>query len=190
MIRFAHPSDAKQLVAIYQPYVEKAAITFDHVSPTVGQFQQRMQHIQAFYPYLVYEEEGRLLAYAYASHLNTRAAYAWSCEVSIYVDQHSRGKGIGRCLYQALERYLAAMGIINCNACIATSKIPSSYLPLASHMFHQKLGYQLVGTFHKVGYKFDQWFDVTWMEKALGHHTRGQKPPRSIHEVLKDGKKD
>lgn len=188
MIRFASPADAEQLLAIYSPYVTETAITFEYDVPSLEEFKERIAKIQTFYPYLVYEEDGKILAYAYASSFHPRAAYAWSCEVSIYVAMDTRSKGLGPKLYQVLEGYLSAQGILNCNACIATAPQETPYLSNASQAFHEKLGYRLVGKFHGSGYKFDQWFDMIWMEKCLGEHKQGLEPPRPIHEVVNNGK--
>lgn len=80
------------------------------------------------------------------------------------------------------------MGILNCNACIASTACESPYLANHSQLFHEKMGYQLVGKFHKVGYKFDQWFDMIWMEKMLGDHNLTITKPKSIQEVLVNDK--
>src|SRR3712207_8503739 len=124
----------------------------------------------AFYPCLVAEEEGGILGYAYASRFHARAAYAWSAEVTIYLAQEARGRGLGSALYHRLEGYLKGMRILNCNACIASTAHATAYLTNSSQVFHEKLGYRLVGRFHQSGYKFNQWFDMIWMEKLLGEH--------------------
>lgn len=160
MIRNAGIEDAKSLQAIYAPYVLKTAITFDYQVPSITAFEKRIVTISERFPFLVYEEDGQVLGYAYASPYKERAAYDWSSEVSIYLDEAVRGRGIGTQLYDALEQELAQRGLKNCLACI-------TYPNEASENFHHKRGYQKVAHFPKIGYKFDQWHDIIWMQKQL-----------------------
>ena len=185
-IRFVKETDAKDLLAIYATYVEHTAITFEYDVPSIEEFRSRIKDISSFYPYLVAEEDGVILGYAYASSFHPRAAYAWSAEVTIYLKPDTYGKGLGSQLYEQLEVYLVQMGITNINACIATTSKETPYLTNGSRYFHEKKGYQLVGTFHKSGYKFNQWFDMIWMEKMIGEHHDKMTPPQSIHDVTKD----
>ena len=184
IIRWARLEDAKDLLAIYRYYVEKMAITFEYEVPSLEEFQERMRSIMAFYPYLVAEEAGQILGYAYASSFHPRVAYAWSAEATVYLDKAARGKGVGRQIYCALEEYLIKMGILNLNACIASTETEDAYLTNGSEKFHRALGYQLVGKFHQSGYKFNHWYDMIWMEKMLGEHDNHVKPVKSIHEVI------
>lgn len=164
-IRLASLDDAKALLDIYRYYVEETAITFEYDVPTLEEFTGRMRSIMAFYPYLVAEEDGKILGYDYASKFHPRAAYAWSAEVTVYLDKAARGKGVGRQIYGKLEDYLTQMGILNLNACIASTDVEDAYLTNGSEKFHRALGYQLVGKFHDSGYKFNRWYDMIWMEK-------------------------
>lgn len=184
IIRLARLEDTKDLLAIYRYYVEKTAITFEYEVPSLEEFQKRMRSIMAFYPYLVAEEAGQILGYAYASSFHPRAAYAWSAEATVYLDKAVRGKGVGRQIYRALEEYLIKMGILNLNACIASTETEDAYLTNGSEKFHRALGYQLVGKFHQSGYKFNHWYDMIWMKKMLGEHDNHVKPVKSIHEVI------
>lgn len=189
-IRMAKQDDAARLLDIYRPYVQQTAVSFEYQIPSLAIFQERLQKTLQFYPYLVAEENNRILGYAYASPFQERAAYAWSCEVSIYLDMAARGKGLGRALYQALEKYLKEMGLLNLNACIASSEIENPYVSRASQAFHEKCGYHLVAHFQKSGYKFDQWFDMIWMEKMIGEHKIPAKVVKSIQEVLAEEDKN
>ena len=187
-LRPAVPEDAGELLSIYRPYVEHTAVTFEYAVPTPAQFTQRVRDTLATHPYLVAEAEGTLLGYAYAAPFHPRAAYQWAAETTIYLRQDQRGRGLGRALYQALERCLAAQHIQNLNACIADpAQAGDPYLTGASAAFHARLGYQLVGRFHKCGYKFGRWYDMVWMEKILGTHP--ERPPEviSFSELLKRG---
>ncbi|MFA9414511.1 MULTISPECIES: N-acetyltransferase family protein [unclassified Streptococcus] len=160
-IRPATPADAAALVAIYAPYVTDTAITFEIEVPSASDFAQRIHTISQQFPYLVAEgTDGALLGYAYASSYKNRAAYDWTVELSVYVDQTVRHHGIGKALYDELERQLVAMGIVNFLACIALPNEPSI-------AFHLKRGYEQVAHFKEVGYKFDQWHDIVWLQKQV-----------------------
>lgn len=169
--------DAVELLKIYAPYVEETAISFEYEVPSPEEFSERIRNISSKYPYIkAVDEKGNILAYAYASAFKGRTAYDWSVETTIYVKKENRQSGIGRQLYRELERLLKEMGILNMNACIAMPKGADPYLTDASVRFHKKLGFQLVGTFHNSGYKFNTWYDMVWMEKMIGSHNENQKP--------------
>lgn len=159
-IRAAQVEDAQQLLAIYTPYVLDTAITFEIEVPSLAEFVGRITETQATYPYLVAEDEGEVVGYAYAHAYYGRAAYAWTVEVSIYIDQTARAKGIGTALYDRLETLLIEQGITQALACIS---LPNE----ASIQFHQKRGYEEVAHFKKVGYKLGQWRDIVWLQKEL-----------------------
>ncbi|QKQ43825.1 N-acetyltransferase family protein [Streptococcus sanguinis] len=159
-IRFARPSDAATLLAIYAPYVENTAITFEYEVPTIEDFATRIEKTLEKYPYLVAEEDGLILGYAYASTYYARAAYDWAVELSVYVSQDARGKGVGSKLYDKLEDLLEQMGYMHFLACIA---LPNE----ASMALHRKRGYQQVAHFPKIGYKFECWHDIVWLQKSL-----------------------
>ncbi|MEQ9764026.1 GNAT family N-acetyltransferase [Streptococcus jiangjianxini] len=160
IIRSAKSSDAEELLNLYAPYVEKTAITLEYTVPSVSEFKHRIRQTLTNFPYLVYQENEEILGYAYASSYKDRAAYDWSCEVSIYVAEKARGKQIGTKLYDALENELEKMGMKNVLACI-------TYPNEASIGFHQDRGYEKVGHFTKMGYKFERWHDIVWMQKRL-----------------------
>ena len=166
-IRPATLTDADELCLLYAYYVEHSAASFEWVAPDAGIFQSRMEKILQCYPYLVIESEKRLLGYAYASALNERKAYAWSAEMSIYIDKDARKKGLGRRLYMTLEDLLIAQGIHNVYACIAYSEQEDEYLTHASVHFHERLGFSRAGLFHSCGYKFGRWYDIIWMNKRI-----------------------
>ena len=159
-IRSVQFADAKAIQAIYQPYVTETAITFEVDVPTVQEFEERITQTLAHFPYLVAEEEGIVVGYAYASTYYARAAYDWTVELSIYISKEARGQGIGSALYDALEEELQARGYLRFLACIA---FPNE----ASLAMHEKRGYVQVAHFPKVGYKFEQWHDIIWMQKTI-----------------------
>lgn len=176
ILRQVRPEDAAELLAIYAPYVEQTAITFEYVVPTVEEFQSRICSTLKKYPYLVAERAGEILGYAYAGEFKSRAAYAWNVEVSIYIKQGMKRMGLGRLLYAELERLLKAQGVLNLYACIAYPKEEDEYLTKDSVRFHERQGYRLIGTFSKCGYKFNRWYDMVWMEKLVGEHLEEQPP--------------
>lgn len=176
-LRFARVEDAKELLEIYKPYVEKTAITFEYEVPSESDFKTRIQKTLRKYPYIVALNEGKIIGYAYASSFKNRQAYDWSVETSIYLSEDARGKGLGTILYNALELILKKQGIININACITAPKPKSNYITDASIKFHEKRGYKLVAHFHNSGFKFDEWYDMVWMEKFINDH---MVPPKSV----------
>ena len=169
-IRMANPADAQALLNIYAPYVINTAITFEYDVPSVEEFASRIAHTLEKYPYLIAEEGGNILGYAYASPFHDRPAYDWAVETSIYVDQNIKHRGIGRKLHDALESTLREQGILNMNACIAYPPEEDEHLDKNSVEFHAHMGYRLVGEFYKCGYKFNRYYDMVWMEKEIAPH--------------------
>ncbi|WP_282708623.1 GNAT family N-acetyltransferase [Ligilactobacillus sp. Marseille-Q7487] len=166
--RIAKPSDAAQLLNIYTPYVTNTAITFETTPPSCAQFKKRIETTLQRYPYIVAIKDEKIIGYAYTSSFKDRSAYNWSVETSIYLDSSAQGLGIGTRLYQLLEKISAAQNVISLNACIAYPKTPTNpYLNLTSPKFHEHLGFSKCAHFHDCAYKFDQWFDMIWMEKHL-----------------------
>lgn len=186
-IRLALPQDARQLREIYAPYVERTAISFETVPPTATAMLRRRDEIVKRYPYLVAEQDGALLGYAYAHPFVGRAAYDWSAEVTIYLRMDARHHGLGGRLYRLLEDITRAQGILNLNACIGVPKgADDEYLTHNSVDFHAHMRYTPVGTFHDSGYKFGRWYDMVWMEKMLGEHKTPAAPIRPFPEIRKD----
>ncbi len=176
-IRPATVQDVPRLLEIYGEYVTSTAITFEYTVPTEAEFAARLAQTTRRYPYLVLEEDGRVTGYAYAAALNERAAYDWSCELTVYVDSRYRRGGRGRLLYEALEAELAAQGICNLYACVAAPVGDDPYLTDDSERFHERLGFRTVGRFSRCGYKLGRWYDVLWMEKTVGEHAASPVPP-------------
>ena len=169
-IRSACKEDAVRLLEIYGYYVRNTAVSFEYEVPTTEEFSSRIENTLRRYPYLVLEEDGVIQGYAYAGVFKGRAAYDYSCEVSIYLSRDVRGRGYGRLLYEALEEKLKVQGIRNLYACIASPIAEDEYLTRNSEQFHQHLGYHRVGEFHKCAYKFNRWYNMIWMEKIIGEH--------------------
>lgn len=175
VIRFATLDDAEILQNIYSYYVKNTAITFEWDVPSVEEFRSRIENTLKKYPYLVAEENGTVIGYAYANLFRTRAAYAWDVETSIYVHKDFRGKGIGCCLLEKLELLLKEQGVLNVYAVVTYTPIEDEFLTHASLKFHTKMNYTKVAEFHKCGHKFNRWYGTVTMEKFLGEHTENPK---------------
>lgn len=176
IVRSARLEDAERILEIYAYYVENTAISFEYTVPTVSEFRGRMKKTMERYPYLVAEKGGTIQGYAYAGPFIGRAAYGWSCEMTIYLDHTARRCGLGRALYEAIERRLREMGVLNLYACIGFPEVEDEYLNKNSAEFHAHMGYSKVGEFHRCGHKFGRWYDMIWMEKIIGDH-QGERPP-------------
>ncbi len=185
-IRVASLHDAEALLRIYAPYVEKTAITFEYEVPTLAEFTKRIRRTLERYPYLVAEADGTPVGYAYANPFKERAAYDWAVETTVYVAENGKRLGVGRSLYAALEKALAAQNILNLNACIGYPAKEDAYLTQDSVKFHQRMGYRMVGKFSQCGYKFDRWYDMVWMEKHIGEHGAKQPAVKPFGEIAGD----
>ena len=163
-IRVAAPEDASELVKVYAPYVTDTAVTFEYEIPGIEEMKRRVRETLKRYPYLVVEEAGNILGYAYASPFKARAAYMWSVETSVYLRHDMRSRGIGSVLYGELERQLRRQNVCNLCACI-------TYPNPESIGFHKKLGYKTVAHFSSAGFKSGAWHDIVWMEKELCPHS-------------------
>lgn len=186
IIRAAAPEDAEALLEIYRPYVEETAITFEYEVPAPEEFRERIRHVLCRYPYLVAEQDGEIVGYAYAGAFKERAAYDWAVETTVYVKKDRRRRGIGKELYAALEKALALQNILNANACIAYPETEDAYLTKNSVQFHEHMGYKTVGEFHRCGYKFHRWYNMVWMEKFLGEHRENQEPVKPFADIRED----
>ena len=134
-IRAAKPEDVERLLAIYAPYVEKTAVTFEYDVPSAEEFRGRIVSVLARFPYLAAEKDGEVLGYAYAGPFHSRAAYGWSVETSIYVDPARKRMGLGGKLHRALENVLREQGFLNMNACIAVPEKDDEYLTATAWSF-------------------------------------------------------
>lgn len=174
-IRVATLADAQDLRDIYAPYVKNTAISFEYEVPTVPDFTERIRQTLVKYPYLVAVADNEVLGYAYASEFKEREAYDWAVETSIYVKKYMRKKGVGRQLYAALEKVLVAQGFTSMNACISYPHdgVGDEFLTTNSVGFHQHMGFSKAGRFDKVARKFGRWYDMVWMEKAIGYKHEG-----------------
>ncbi len=169
-IRVVTPEDAPQLLEIYRPYVEHTAVSFEWDVPTEEEFQARIQKTLQKYPYFAAEDRGELLGYAYLGPFVGRRAYEYAAETTIYLRRECRKMGLGRQLYTALEETARAQNLCSLCACIGVPEQEDEYLTLDSVRFHEHMGYRMVGTFSRCGYKFGRWYGMAWMEKIIAPH--------------------
>ena len=160
MIRIATEADVPAILDIYAPYILTSTATFEYDVPCQRSFLQRFYDITAQFPWLVLEENGEILGYAYASKPYERAAFSWCAEPSVYLKEGAQRKGIGSKLYAALEAILQDQGYQVLYALITDENV-------SSIRFHERLGYSLSVKFPDCGFKFGRWLGLVWMEKRL-----------------------
>lgn len=170
-VRVALATDAEAIQAIYAPVVLDTAISFEEAPPSVEQMRERILATLETYPYLVAEREGVVVGYAYASQHRARAAYRWAVDVTVYIAENARRKGVGRQLYDVLLPMLKDMGYRCIYAGIA--------LPNAGSVgLHERIGFRHIGTFPKVGFKLGAWHDVGYW--LLDHDAPALPPQEPI----------
>jgi L-amino acid N-acyltransferase YncA len=160
--------DSAACAEIYSRFVRETAISFEAEPPSVTEMARRITGTSSRYPWLVAELDGAVAGYAYASAFRERAAYRWAVEVTVYVDGSHHRRGIGRALYESLFERLAAQGFRM--ACGGIT-LPNP----ASVALHESVGFEPVGVYRAIGWKFGRWHDVAWYQRAL--RPDGPDPP-------------
>ena len=168
-VRDASPADAEACAAVYAPYVTGTAVTFEEDPPSPARMAERIAGAQRTHAWLVLEDDGRVVGYAYGGPYKERAAYRWACEVSVYLEPGRRRTGGGRLLYDALLPRLAALGY---RTAVAGMTLPND----ASEALHRALGFEPVGTWRRIGWKQGGWHDVAWVQRDLGRSGSGDPP--------------
>ncbi len=174
-IRCASTADAEGILAIYAPIVRDTAISFELEPPTLSEMRSRIETTVSRLPWLVYEVNGDLAGYAYASRHRERLGYQWSVDVSVYVAAGHRRQGIGRALYTPLLGILLDLGFYSALAGIA---LPNP----ASVGLHEAMGFQPIGIYRRIGYKLGAWRDVGWWQCKLREYQDHPEPPRTMAE--------
>ena len=170
MIRDASEGDAEACAAIYAPYVTDTAITFELDPPSAAQLAERMAAALRTHAWVVLEEDGRVVGYAYGHSFHARPAYRWSCEVSVYLEFGRRRTGAGRALYEELFPRLAGRGY---RTLVAGMTLPND----ASVGLHRAMGFEPVGTYRQIGWKHGAWHDVAWSQRTIAP---SQDPPAEL----------
>lgn len=167
IVRDATERDADACAAIYAPYVTDTVITFETDPPPPAEMARRITTARRTHAWLVLEDAGRVVGYAYGGPFASRPAYRWACEVSVYLDRDRRRTGGGRALYEALFARLAERGFRTAGAGMT---LPND----ASVGLHRALGFEPVGTYRRIGWKHGRWHDVAWAQRTLA---AGADPP-------------
>lgn len=175
MIRLATLQDCSQILQIYNQYID-TVITFENSLPTEEVFTKRMAGFMENYPYLVCEENGLIVGYAYAHRHMERDAYQWNAELSVYLDRSHTSKGLGKRLYGALIEILKLQEIRTVYGCVT---LPNE----KSEKLHLSLGFTCLGVYHNAGYKCNKWHDVAWFEKAIAPYDKEPRPFLSIKNL-------
>lgn len=160
-IRDATAGDAARCADIYAPYVRDSAVSFELEPPSPDELAGRIAAAQERHAWLVLEDAGEVVGYAYGGPFMARAAYQWSTAVSVYLERGRRRTGAGRALYEALFERLTSRGF---RTALAGISLPNE----ASVGLHRALGFEEVGTYRRVGWKFGRWHDVAWYQRPLG----------------------
>ncbi|MDO5401709.1 MAG: GNAT family N-acetyltransferase [Eubacteriales bacterium] len=179
MLRIATKADVPAMLDIYGPYILHSTATFEYTVPSPAEFTARFEAVTAQYPWLVWEEDGEILGYAYASAPYARAAYAWCAEPSVYLRPRARGRGIGKKLCAVLENVLDAQGYVVMYSLICSEN-------QASIRFHTKNGYSIRSEFPDCGFKFGRWLGLIWMEKRLKSTVFPTAPPVSWRSIVEN----
>lgn len=158
MIRIATKDDVPAMLKIYAPYILTTTYTFEYTVPSEEEFLCRFESITSQFPWLVWEENGCVLGYAYGSLPFDRAAYSWCGEISVYLAPQIQGRGIGKQLCTALEEIMWRQGYRVIYSLITTENA-------GSLRFHEKLGYRTACVMERCGVKFGRWLGIVWMEK-------------------------
>lgn len=175
-IRLASGGDAEAIAAIYRPFCESTAVSFEYAAPSVEEIQRRIGTITAQFPWLVLDDDG-IAGYAYASQHRERAAYGWSVDTTVYVAAGRHRRGVGRALYSVLFQLLRLQGYYKAYAGIT---IPNA----ASTGLHEAVGFRLLGVYEGVGFKHGAWHDVAWYQLALQPERVNPDPPVPVSAIV------
>jgi phosphinothricin acetyltransferase len=176
IVRPADAADAARCLEIYAPFVRETPVSFEIEVPTSEDFARRIAETTMAYPWLVAEIGGVIVAYAYACPHRVRPAYKWSAEVSAYVADGCRRRGVGRALYLELLDVLNRQGYANAYAGIA---LPNP----ESVAFHESMGFEPVGVYKMVGFKLGRWHDVGWWSRRLTDGSASPIDPIPYREI-------
>jgi phosphinothricin acetyltransferase len=170
LIRHAEPTrDGAECAAVYAPHVIDGVASLEEEAPTAGEMAARIKTVSARYPWLVAEDGGRLLGYAYATEHRSRAAYRWATDTTVYVSEHHLRRGVGRALYGALLPLLVEQGLYV--ACAGIT-LPND----ASVGLHESFGFEPVGVYDPIAFKHGTWWATGWWRAVLQEPRPGRAP--------------
>jgi L-amino acid N-acyltransferase YncA len=175
-IRLATTADAGAIAAVYGPYCDETVISFEEAAPGAEEMARRIATIGATRPWIVLEDDGRVIGFAYASAHHERAAYRWSVSTAIYISRDHHRRGAGRALYTTLLALLRALGYRQATAGI-THPNP------ASVGLHSAFGFAPVGVYRHIGYKMGGWHDVGWYQAEIQPVSAQPADPRPVREL-------
>jgi L-amino acid N-acyltransferase YncA len=179
-IRHADPArDAASCAEIYAPFVSDSAVSFEEEPPTAAEFERRIAATAERHPWLIAEVDCKLAGFAYASRHRERAAYRWAADVSVYVHDAFRRRGVATVLYRTLLELLVRQGVRIACAGVTLPNEPSVSL-------HESLGFRPVGVYSRIGWKAGAWRDVGWWELELlpaEGEPREPGPPARLEDI-------
>ncbi|MBM6829851.1 N-acetyltransferase [Anaerotignum lactatifermentans] len=181
-MRMATVADTKEILEIYSQYIRNTTVTFEYVVPSEADFAGRIREILEKYPYLVYEEQGKITGYAYAHQFMVRAASQWGAELSVYLAPQAQKRGLGKAFYRALEELLFLQNVEKLYGCIEASNE-------ASRRLHEVMGYEKTALFPRCAYKKGQWLSLLWLEKTLIERAE-PLPLKTIWQVPEEKRKE
>jgi L-amino acid N-acyltransferase YncA len=170
VVRRARHEDAERCLQIYAPYVRDTVISLEADPPALPEMQERLARSLETHDWLVLEGPQGVVGFAYGSQYRSRAAYRWACEVSVYVEAAQQRAGAGLLLYEKLFASLVDRGYLTA---LAGMTLPNA----ASEGLHRALGFEPIGTWRRIGWKFGSWHDVMWMQRHLASPT---EPPEEL----------
>lgn len=170
LIRHADPAaHGPACAAIYAPSVRDGVASFEEVAPDGAEMTERIARITTRHPWLVALEGAEVLGYAYAGRHRDRAAYRWAADTTAYVSPAHQRRGVGRALYGALLALLRRQGLYSA---VAGITLPNE----ASVGLHERMGFELVGTYREIGFKHGAWRTVGWWQARLREPVPGEIP--------------
>lgn len=176
-LRFVRESDAAAIAEIYRPYIENTSISFEYDAPSSEEFLQRIRSTSADFPWIVCLSENEVIGYAYANPHRNRTAYQWAADVTIYFSATFHRKGLSKITYETLFSILKLQGI---HTLLAGITIPNE----KSVGFHTALGFELLGTYTNIGFKFGKWHDTQWYQRPLNDYTTPPSTPKKFPEIM------
>jgi phosphinothricin acetyltransferase len=181
LIRLATPADAAGMAEVYRPYVEDSRISFEEQAPDAAEMARRVTGDRpGFHPWLVAEEDGRILGFASSSPFRTRPAYRWSVETGIYLAAGAGGRELGKRLLAMLSDLLERQGYVAAIGAIALPNEPSVRL-------HEALGFVAAGTYRGTGFKMGEWIDVGLWQKDLAPRVAAPVEPLPFEPLFSPG---